>query len=807
MRGMRRRCARAGRKATARKAARAPGCPSAQAVGGTRKADGLFCSGGGGASGTLPRVSEPVEEVSSTTGAADPLYRRLEWVFRAELGVTVALAGTLLALWAFYRSAVLPALAGVIAVNVVLVLLARASARTRRYEAAFQLVAVGMALVGTALAFGLPVSLPLALLLILWPVAVALPWLSGKPLKRLMLLCTLVAFLASYVALFINYTGFQEQCPALLLRTLVAVFVAAVCAGFFVLLYSYSDRLTQALTQMREANEALRGSERTLEAKVEERTRELEAARDQALESTRTKSAFLANMSHELRTPLNAIIGYSEMLMEEAEEEKLTQMTSDLAKIRAAGKHLLSLINDVLDLSKIEAGRMQFSDEVFPIKLVMAEVETLGRALLKDGVALEVDCPVTVGQMNQDATKVRQSLLNLVSNAIKFTEKGKVKVTVKRQLAGPGEDGDTVTFAVTDTGIGMTPEQVGRLFEAFVQADGSTSRKFGGTGLGLTISQKFAQLMGGDITVTSVMGQGSTFTLTLPARIKQATATLLETESILSTQSRMARQVVRRQNAQTQVLVVDDDAAARDLLTRFFTREAFQVTCASNGEDGLYLARMLKPDLITLDVMMPGMDGWTVLASLKADPELSQIPVIMMTIVDQKKQGFALGAAEYFTKPVDFDKLAGSLERYRQTDNAHALIVDDDDEMRTLLRRILEKQGWRVSEGKNGKDALVALEAHPDPGIILLDLMMPVMDGFEFMGELQKRRGGKLPPVMVVTAKDLTAEDRARLSGGVTHILEKSALDQKALLDAVKSLASHLVPDRDGRPAPVAKGA
>ncbi|MBX5481204.1 MAG: response regulator [Myxococcaceae bacterium] len=756
----------------------------------------------------LPLSSNPSDEITAPALGPDALSpeeeenailaRRLEQILRWDMIFRFAAAAGVLALFAAWRSTALPILAALLVGNGALLAVARGLARSGRREGVFQLVAAGVAVLGTAISLGLPSLLPLAVILALWPVVVALPYLGGPPLKRLMILCVLVAFLDAYVASTIHYTAIQERLPGWVLQALVIAGVAGMVARLFIMLWDYSARLTRALDRMRASNEALRESERTLEAKVEERTREVAEARDQALEATRAKSAFLANMSHELRTPLNAIIGYSEMLMEEAEEEQLTGMISDLSKIRAAGKHLLALINDVLDLSKIEAGRMQLSNEIFPVKLVIAEVETLGRALVKDGVQLIVDCPVTTGQMKADPTKLRQALLNLVSNAVKFTEKGSVTVKVTRQEKRPGEEFDTMVFTVTDTGIGMTPEQQAKLFQAFVQADSSTSRKYGGTGLGLTISRKFAQMMGGDITVTSQLGVGSTFTMTLPTNLANNTDLTMEGESMLTLTSRFRREALRKGNANSQVLVVDDDAATRELLTRFFSREGFQVTCASNGDDGLYLARMLKPDLITLDVIMPGMDGWSVLGGLKADPELAQIPVILLTIEDKKHEGLALGAAEYFTKPVDFEKLALAMERYRLRDPARALVVDDDEDMRAMLRRMLEKHNWTVLEAQNGAIALEQVET-VEPDVILLDLMMPTMDGFEFVAELQKRRG-RQPPVMVLTARTLTAEDRARLSGGVTRILEKGGIDQKILLATLRELATDLV---RGEPATI----
>ena len=602
------------------------------------------------------------------------------------------------------------------------------------------------------------------------PAVFAIPYASRRTHFQIIVVSGLIALVEAAIGA-IGYDGASAADPTDMFV------IAGIVATFLTVAAWYSaERLRTTFDRLLAANSELAESERSLESKVALRTAELAEARDGALQASRTKSAFLANMSHELRTPMNAIIGYSEMLLEDAEDEGNVESAGDLKKIHAAGQHLLALINDVLDLSKIEAGKMDLFLETFEIARLIEDVAATVDALVKKGGnRLTVQLAPELGEMRADATKVRQTLFNLLSNAAKFTHEGEIKLRVWRDQE---DGGGWVSMSVSDSGIGIAPEKVGHIFEEFSQADDSTTRDYGGTGLGLSISRRFSRMMGGDITLESVLGQGSTFTVRLP----------LEVAAELVAHDEAPTGLAPKPAEEHTVLVIDDDPNALDLLERALQGAGVHVVTAGDGREGLRLARSLRPVAITLDVMMPGMDGWEVLRQLKDDPTTTDIPVLMVTMTDDQQLGYSLGATDFLTKPVKRTQLVELLKRHAGADTGRrALVADDDSLSRDVLRRALELEGWQVTEAENGRVALEQVAEAP-PSLILLDLMMPVMDGFEFVMEMRKREDAVGIPIVVVTAKDITDEDRSRLNGGVVGLIEKSGLQREPLLAQIHEL-------------------
>jgi PAS domain S-box-containing protein len=507
----------------------------------------------------------------------------------------------------------------------------------------------------------------------------------------------------------------------------------------------------------------------------------LREAKESAESASRVKSAFLANMSHELRTPLNAIIGYSEILQEDLRDRGDEASVADLEKIQGAGKHLLGLINDILDLSKIEAGRMDvYLEQVFLTHL-LDEVKTIVDPMIKkNNNRLVIECPPDIGSLRTDLTKLKQSLINLLSNAAKFTKQGTVTLRVS-WLAAEDEQA-RIRFEIIDSGIGMTPEQLSRLFQAFTQADSSTTRNFGGTGLGLTITKHFCAMLGGAINVASEPGKGSIFTIDLPVEVAGPAVAMDFDEGRTENDD---------QSGVIDVLVVDDDPAVHDVLSATLSKQGYRLIHAKDGMEALALMRKNPPDVVTLDVMMPKVDGWSVLGIMKSEPELEHIPVIMLTIVDDRNLGFSLGASEYMTKPIDRGRLLALIRKFSPIDqmNGVVLVVDDDDDVRDMVRTAIEDVGLRTAEASDGKTALDWLSANPMPSLVLLDLTMPAMDGFEFLQRVRDIPDFIDLPIVILTAKDLSDSERNFLAENTLLILSKSAQPIGTLGSALAAIA------------------
>ena len=533
-------------------------------------------------------------------------------------------------------------------------------------------------------------------------------------------------------------------------------------------LSDHAEKLEAANNELDRSNVLLQ--EHTVE--LHRTQEELRIAVESAESANQAKSEFLARMSHELRTPLNAILGYSEMLAEDAADLGNEAWVADLHKINKAGKHLLALVNDILDLAKVEAGKMDLHVERFDVDTALGDVVATVRPLIEQNSnQLVPRWSSDLGTMKADLTKVRQILFNLISNAAKFTTAGTVMLTVNRERR---TDGEWLAFLVEDTGLGMTPQEMETIFQDFVQVDTSTTRRFGGTGLGLVVTQRFCEMMGGEITVESASGKGSQFTVHLPAEPRNDTPSIppgVPERKVPSVPPRG-----EHGNPVRRALVIDDDAEARELVSRCLQHEGYGAMTAACGAEGLALARERHPSIIVLDIIMPGMDGWEVLRTLKEDPATADIPVIITSIMDQKRMGYALGVSGYLTKPIGCDRLSALLRRYRRSDPpaplGRILVVDDDARSRDVISRVLARDGWTACQAENGSVALAQVR-EAVPTVILLDLMMPQMDGFEFVEELRRVDEWRRIPIVVVTAHNLDDEDRRRLSDSVLAVVEK----------------------------------
>jgi signal transduction histidine kinase/CheY-like chemotaxis protein len=537
-------------------------------------------------------------------------------------------------------------------------------------------------------------------------------------------------------------------------------------------------RLSQRETELKREHEA---AQQALEQKLK------------AESANKAKSQFLANMSHELRTPLNAVIGYSEMLKEELADVVNRESYEDLGKIHSAGTNLLALINDVLDISKVEAGKMQlFIEDIKVQELVKEVVDTVKPMADKKGNVLITQCSEGIGTIEVDIAKLRQSLLNLLSNAIKFTQNGRVELLVNRSVR---DHQDWITFIVKDSGIGMTEEQLTQVFIAFSQVDSSFTREYSGTGLGLTISRAFARLMGGDISVTSTPQRGSTFTLDLPVRPSSRVLPQLALPAKTEENEDMRREKVlrapvlkERRKYQRTVLVIDDDPLACDIATRYLSKDGYHVESVLSGEAAFTKIRVSNPDVILLDVLLSETNGWQVLKFVKDQPELMHIPVIMTSMVDERKMAYSLGASDYLIKPVEREELISIVNHCVRREGVKSiLVVDDDADARRLVRMILENDGYEIVEAENGFLGLIRA-AEVVPSLIIMDVVMPGMNGNQFLTELRKIEVGRSIPVLAITGMDISEDEIYQLRAKVERIVQKGAYSIDLILKEVRSI-------------------
>lgn len=588
-------------------------------------------------------------------------------------------------------------------------------------------------------------------------------WLLTSDRWRMiwLIISTSVVLLFFFVEYFITPNPYSLPPKlVLILQPTILLAIAAICIS---VVWFFERLKREAMAQQEKTNLQLKDNQKEL-VKL---THDLAMARDEAVKADRAKSTFLANMSHELRTPLNAIMGYSELLLEDAEDMTLDELKDDLRKINNSGDLLLSLISDVLDLSKIEAGHIEIHAEEFALSSFIGELrQTVHPLAEKNDNQFQFVLPEHPIELFTDQMRLRQILLNLISNACKFTHEGTITLCIKPFTKG-GDD--WMCFQVQDTGIGMTEEQLKRIFEAFTQADHLTSRKYGGTGLGLSISKKLAKLLGGNVYVSSIEGRGSIFSLKLPLTLPKEVSVRKRLHK--TTTGNVTSFVENR----PLILVIDDDHNVHDMLIRILRRENYNVVTAFDGEEGLRLAKELNPSVITLDALMPGMTGWDVLSSLKSTPQLAGIPVIMLSIADEIKRGYTLGAAEYLTKPIDRERLLSILGQFRELQRrGPILIVEDDPATRELLERTLQRHGWPTLSAQNGVEALDRLQS-ASPSLILSDLMMPEMDGFELIEKIAEHNEWKHIPVVVLTAMELSQHDSERLRRHIEDILRKGS--------------------------------
>ncbi len=608
----------------------------------------------------------------------------------------------------------------------------------------------------------------------------------------------------SDVALNSNFsidTGIQSHIPSytyafpiMFQENLIGVLVFGSMQKFSALT---RDLLESALPQMGVAITNVQNYEATqeLSREISKKHDELNTKTQELEKAYRVKSDFLSNMSHELRTPLNSIIGFSSILLGDRGDPLTADQRKALEKVLKNGKHLLQLINDILDFSKIESGRMHVSIENESVEgVVNGAVMTAESLIRQKNIQLKDDLAENMPDFNSDVLKIKQILVNLLSNAAKFTDENGT-ITIRARYEAP-----MIKISVVDSGIGIEGKNIGKIFEEFSQVDNSHSRKYQGTGLGLPIARRLAQLLGGELSVESVVGKGSVFTLSVPPNFKSNEKTDVITPPVAQPKELpVLKQIkemdipVLKSGGETRILCIDDEPDVIEILRNYLVPEGFTVFGANSGDDGIKLAEKLQPSVITLDIMMPKKDGWQVLRELKANPLTQSIPVLIHSMVDNIPLAFSLGAIDYLPKPADVSLVLKTVRKATTADNKNVLVVDDNDDFRSLLVKVLQDEGYKVQSANNGKVGLSKLDS-VKPSLILLDLSMPVMDGFEMLRKLKQSEQWHSIPVIILTGIDLSEAQIAEINNMNGELMKKKDYSSDTIASAIKKAIQHVKP-------------
>lgn len=575
--------------------------------------------------------------------------------------------------------------------------------------------------------------------------------------------------------------------------------ILAGLAGVSIDKNSMVQDLQKAVTERTKELEELKCN---LEKKVIDRTEELEKINKQLEYANQIKSRFIANMSHELRTPLNSILGFSDVILDRTFGELTETQERYIKNIHMSGKHLLELINNILDISKIEAGKCEMIYETFPVDDVLYEVINIMNPLAENKfIEITLSIGEDINTITADRVKLKQILYNLISNAIKFTpEGGMIRVSVTKEqntngrIQGAPAALEFIRFSVKDTGIGISPEDKEKIFDEFGQANSTFAKKFGGVGLGLALTKKLVELHGGTISVESRLGEGSNFSFIIPITSPVASIDIQPVEAVSLNFPWMKQEAPL-------ILIVEDDFSTSELLTLHLTQAGYKIAHAFDGEEAIDKAKKLQPFAITLDVLLPKKDGWEVLQELKSDPLTSDIPVIIHSIVDNKDLAFALGATDYLIKPLDKDVLISKLEEINVSKGKKVLplsvlIIESEDEVTNYIKEVFEPQGFLIYTASNGKRG-VELATALRPAVILLDFSLPDKLGFDVVNEIKENPSTKDIPIFILTERDISVEDRISLVGKIERIVQKYAFDTKELVGHIKELEI-LYPRRAG---------